>query len=230
MGESSPLPGVSPSLVVTSDPWAWTANIRHDRTASPSTSTVHAPHTPCSHPRWVPVRVQSSRMKSARVLRGSMNARRTVPLTLTLTGTSGTRGLLECGADCSGDHLHDHALPVPAAGVDVVGGIETLGLGLGHLSKGVEAAVASRAREGGFHGGGLQWRAPDPNQPDARPPDLAAAVQLDGDGRARQGEVAVAAGHLLDSKARLAGPYGEVHGRQHIVGLHRGRPRGGEEI
>ena len=33
--------------------------------------TVHAPHTPCSQPRCVPVRPQSSRRKSASVLRAS---------------------------------------------------------------------------------------------------------------------------------------------------------------
>ena len=37
---------------------AETANIRHDRTGRPSTSTVQAPHTPCSQPTWVPVSPQ----------------------------------------------------------------------------------------------------------------------------------------------------------------------------
>ena len=52
-------------------PSAWTASIRQERTATPSTITVHAPQTPCSHPRWVPVSPSSSRRKSASVIRTS---------------------------------------------------------------------------------------------------------------------------------------------------------------
>ena len=44
---------------VTSQPLACTANIRHARVEWPSTNTVHAPQTPCSQPRWVPVRPSS---------------------------------------------------------------------------------------------------------------------------------------------------------------------------
>ena len=58
-----------PSTVMTSAPSAWTASIRQERTASPSTRTVHAPQTPCSQPTWVPVRPRSSRRKSTRSLR-----------------------------------------------------------------------------------------------------------------------------------------------------------------
>ena len=54
----------SPSTVVTSRPCAWTANIRHERTGSPSTRTVHAPQTPCSQPTCVPVKPRSWRRKS----------------------------------------------------------------------------------------------------------------------------------------------------------------------
>ena len=46
----------SPSTVSTRQPSACTANIRQERTLSPSTSTVQAPQTPCSQPTWVPVR------------------------------------------------------------------------------------------------------------------------------------------------------------------------------
>ncbi len=44
-----------PSIVVTSPPSTVTAKSRHERTASPSSSTVQAPQTPCSQPTWVPV-------------------------------------------------------------------------------------------------------------------------------------------------------------------------------
>ena len=63
-----------PSTVRTSLPWAWTANIRQERTGSPSTWTVQAPQTPCSHPTWVPVSPASWRMKSESSSRGSTSA------------------------------------------------------------------------------------------------------------------------------------------------------------
>ena len=50
-------------------PSACTASIKHPRTASPSTSTVHAPQTPCSHPTCVPVRRSCSRRRSTSVVR-----------------------------------------------------------------------------------------------------------------------------------------------------------------
>ena len=34
---------------------ACTASMMQERTARPFQSTVHAPHTPCSQPTWVPV-------------------------------------------------------------------------------------------------------------------------------------------------------------------------------
>src|SRR5947209_2911351 len=48
--------GASSSMVVMVAPPACTASIKHERTGSPSMRTVQAPHTPCSHPKWVPVR------------------------------------------------------------------------------------------------------------------------------------------------------------------------------
>ena len=48
-------PGARPSIVRTSQPSAWTASVRHERTGSPSSCTVQAPHTPCSQPTFVPV-------------------------------------------------------------------------------------------------------------------------------------------------------------------------------
>ena len=46
----------SPSTVGSHRPEHCTVSIRHERTAWPSTSTVHDPHTPCSQARLVPVR------------------------------------------------------------------------------------------------------------------------------------------------------------------------------
>ena len=60
-----------PSTVTTFAPSACTASIRQERTASPLTSTVQAPHTPCSQPTWVPVSRRWWRRQSASVRRGS---------------------------------------------------------------------------------------------------------------------------------------------------------------
>ena len=49
-------------------PPACTASIRQPRAEQPSTSTVQAPHTPCSQPTWVPVMPSSPRRKSARFI------------------------------------------------------------------------------------------------------------------------------------------------------------------
>src|ERR1700730_4103743 len=82
-----------PSTVVTSMSSACTAKIKQDRTASPSSSTVHAPHAPCSQPRWVPVSPQCSRKKSASVTRGSTVPSVSCPLTQTRTVRSCIDGL-----------------------------------------------------------------------------------------------------------------------------------------
>src|SRR5262249_2439079 len=43
--------------------------MRQERAAAPLYRMVQAPQTPCSHPRCVPVRLSSSRRKSASVMR-----------------------------------------------------------------------------------------------------------------------------------------------------------------
>ena len=48
--------GAMPSTVRNSWPSACTASIRHERAERPSIGSLQAPHTPCSHPRCVPVR------------------------------------------------------------------------------------------------------------------------------------------------------------------------------
>src|SRR3954447_12832742 len=81
------LPFASPSMVRIGLPCACTANIRQDRTASPPTITVQAPQTPCSQPICVPVRPQSSRMASTKVLRGSTRTAWSRPLMRSLRST-----------------------------------------------------------------------------------------------------------------------------------------------
>src|SRR6267154_251105 len=83
----SALPFASPSTVRIGLPCACTANIRQERTASPPTITVQAPQTPCSQPICVPVRPQSSRMASTRVLRGSTRTAWSRPLMRSLRST-----------------------------------------------------------------------------------------------------------------------------------------------
>ena len=48
----------NPSIVSTDASCVCTASIRQERTISPLTRTVHAPHTPCSQPTCVPVSLQ----------------------------------------------------------------------------------------------------------------------------------------------------------------------------
>ena len=76
---SAPLSDI-PSIVSIRLPSACTANIKQPRVILPSTNTEHAPQTPCSHPRWVPVSSSSSRRKSARCWRGLTSRRSCLPL------------------------------------------------------------------------------------------------------------------------------------------------------
>ena len=75
-----------PSMVVTDEPSQATAKVMQERCGAPSTSTVHAPHTPCSHDRWVPVSPSSRRTKSPRCIRGSTRAVTGSPLTTSEIG------------------------------------------------------------------------------------------------------------------------------------------------
>src|SRR5579859_7581398 len=70
MGSScSPL--ASPSMVVTLLPSQVIASVRQLLMRRPSSSTVHAPHCPWSHPFFVPVRCISARSRSSSDMRGS---------------------------------------------------------------------------------------------------------------------------------------------------------------
>src|ERR1700690_1222305 len=82
IGDNSPGPGVTPSMVMTGVPAACAANIRQERTVTPSNSTVQAPHTPCSQPACAPLRSSRSRRQSSKVVRGSTSISCSVPLTL----------------------------------------------------------------------------------------------------------------------------------------------------
>src|SRR5215469_3403028 len=76
---------ISPSTVMISPPSACTANMVHDLTVLPLSSTVHAPQWLVSHPIWLPVSCSISRMKWISKSRGSTSASRSRPLTFTRT-------------------------------------------------------------------------------------------------------------------------------------------------
>jgi len=80
----------SPSTVVISWSWAVMANIRQERIGVPSIKTVQAPHTPCSHPTWVPVSRSSCRRKSDNSLRAGAIAVCATPLTRIAISSNGS--------------------------------------------------------------------------------------------------------------------------------------------
>src|SRR3989441_4962102 len=125
----------SPSIVVTCCPLACTANSRHERTASPLTSTVHAPQTPCSQPRWVPVSPRSSRRKSASVRRASAIPSRRTPFTVSSIvcfllamkyASFGKRNLpypVHGFGQCAAYKCGSHIFAIRGAGMDIAGRI-----------------------------------------------------------------------------------------------------------
>src|SRR5882757_5429136 len=141
----SVLPFANPSTVRIGLPCACTANIRQDRTASPPTITVQAPQTPCSQPMCVPVRPQSSRMASTRVLRGSTRTEWSRPLmrslrsTLSVIALSLRQLVAELGANqildlLAGAH-HDRERIAAAerlAGIDDDAGVARITLTISH--------------------------------------------------------------------------------------------------
>src|SRR5262245_10604165 len=82
-------------MVSTFRPFTCTANIRQARTDRPSTSTVQAPQTPCSQPTCVPVKPNSCRRKSARLMRASTVASTRRPLIVTAMACLSAMGALQ---------------------------------------------------------------------------------------------------------------------------------------
>src|SRR6266566_1073600 len=75
----------TPSIVVTSRSRTIAASVMQASTGRPSTCTVQAPHSPRSHPFFVPVRPSRSRSVSSSVARGSSASRWSSPLTRSST-------------------------------------------------------------------------------------------------------------------------------------------------
>src|SRR5215475_12927578 len=103
MGESSPGPGATPSMVVMAYPSACTASIRQERAGTPSMSTVQAPHTPCSQPACAPVSNKRSRRQSSRLMRGSTSTVRVSPLTVNSTRMRALSGSIGIGDRAHGE-------------------------------------------------------------------------------------------------------------------------------
>ncbi len=72
-------------MVVTLLFWAVRIGVWHERTARPSTCTVHAPHSPAPQPKRVPVSRSSSRRYHSSGMSSSPSNDRAVPFTLKLT-------------------------------------------------------------------------------------------------------------------------------------------------
>src|SRR5262249_40154433 len=67
-------------MVVTAAPAADDTGNMHERTAFPSTSTVHAPQAAMPHPHFVPVRPTTSRMTQSSGVSGSPSIVGAAPL------------------------------------------------------------------------------------------------------------------------------------------------------
>ena len=67
-------------------PWLCTANVKHELTASPSSKTVHDPHSPSLQARLVPGKPRSTRSVSASDCSGSTSTAYVVPLTFSEIG------------------------------------------------------------------------------------------------------------------------------------------------
>ena len=204
-------------MVVTDRPASWRAKSRHDRTGVSSTKTVHAPQTPCSHPRCVPVRRRSSRNQSANSFRsGTPSSASSSPFTRTSHDSACTLWACNAGAKhlslhyalrCSLRDLarregtaHEHAGhggSVLGGGVDVVDRIDLAsGRSCGRLG-------ASRAErftdEDLFSSGAANGGGADPAHHDAGIGDQPGVVGFDEGGRQHGCEIAWASSQLLES-------------------------------
>src|SRR3954465_8401085 len=151
----------SPPTLCSWCPSAWPASIRHERIGRPSTSTVHAPHTPCSQPTCVPVSPRSWRSTSDSSRRAGTRTSRVAPLTERRTswscslmrgplgivvwssGAGGARDPVGCSSSAfrvvvrrsnhpGGEDPHELGA-VGRGGRGVVGGLQLLERGLAQL-------------------------------------------------------------------------------------------------
>src|ERR1700731_2219094 len=212
----------SPSTVTTLAPSACTASIRQERTAAPSTSTVQAPHTPCSQPTWVPVRCNSWRRQSAKVRRGSTSTATAVPL------TSNLMDMRRCLPERALDHGSDQRAAIVGAGVDVVRRIDRGGGGRVRLRD--RGLVDLAPVEQRFDAGKPQRPVGNADDADMRVDRAAARVLVVEYGGRGQGEIPAPPGEFLKAPAPARGPARQPHLDDNLIGRERGGERAGEEI
>src|SRR3984885_4855583 len=179
------------------------ANIRHERTAAPSTITVQAPHTPCSQPTWVPASNRSWRRKSLSSSRDSTLRRYSVPFTVTLISCRSTltAGSFVRGRQCArGQNAGDMALII-FAGVDAAaridGALHQRG-GFGDFTFAELFADQRRARLVSIHRpvAGIA-------QSDARLDAFSLRVEAQHAGDTDNGEIAAPARHFQKARAGI---------------------------
>ena len=193
---------------------------------------MHAPHTPCSQPRWVPVSPQRSRRKSASVRRGGHDH----------------RTALAVDADVDGDLTHggppraaaDHASAIIAAptrrryaaepwrsdGTDVERGRSRGRPPRAASTSAIGAPTTASSAALARCGVGAETE-----EPDAAATDAIRLVELDGDRGPGDGEVAVAAGELARRRTRdRPDRTGNDDGGEQLVVGDRRRPEAGEEL
>ncbi|KAG1377328.1 hypothetical protein G6F60_015331 [Rhizopus arrhizus] len=83
----------SPSSVVTARPCAALTGITQDRAATPSISTVHAPHSPRPQPYFGPFSSRSLRSTCSSAVSGATGTSYTPPLTVKRIGGGALLGL-----------------------------------------------------------------------------------------------------------------------------------------
>ncbi len=202
--------------------------MRQARTGSPSSSTVQAPHTPCSQPTWVPVRSRSSRRKSASEVRGS-----TRPLVRAAVHATGG----PCASSCRSRHRAERGgerrarrAPRPrAAGTSAVAWMSASG-DERRRRRARRLARAARASARGPRSAASAAPArtgvpPDAEEGQPRVRHRAAAPSPPEQGdRAHQREVAVTARDLREAPARVRRRQREARlGEQLVVGERRRR-------
>ena len=225
-GFSEPSAGDRPSMVVTAAPSACTANSRHERTASPSSSTVHAPHTPCSHARCVPVSPQSSRRNSASVCAASTSRCAAAPLTVTVISVHTSwppRARGRGPASQVRRHRRRYAaVPWMSSLGSVADAATAAAAGRSALSAGEPRRADSAASPGAVSCPCRTVR--------SRPSDCAGSVERDPARDAGDCEVAAPACELLDRESAARLPHRVPDGGENLVGLERGGPHRLEEV
>ena len=179
------------------------------RTASPSTSTEQAPQTPCSQPRCVPVSPRRWRRKSASVRRGGDGR----PPAHAVDGDlDADVAAVQASSASSSARVKARATTTAPTGDAIVG--RSVEVGRDGRQIGDREAAQLGGIDVGRAGAGrhrLGRRRPFGGRPEPEQADRTAAhgvrrVELDGDAGAGDGEVAVAAGDLLDGEAAAPVP------------------------